>query len=94
MKTLRQLSQAFPSSRPWSWMMVVLFAFMASPALADELDNDKNFTVTQYKDHLHFKIMIMDGKNKDTWCRVGSIHAWSGANQTGTHLHLMDVECD
>lgn len=94
MKTLRQLSQAFPSSRLWSWMMVVLFAFMASPALADELDNDKNFTVTQYKDHLHFKIMIMDGKNKDTWCRVGSIHAWSGANQTGTHLHLMDVECD
>ena len=72
----------------------MLFSFIVSPAMADELDKDKNFTVTQYNDHLHFSIMIMDGKNKDTWCRVGSIHAWSGANQTGTHLHLMDVECD
>lgn len=94
MKYQRLHSQVISSSRFWTWMIVMLFSFMVSPALADELDYDKNFTVTQYKDHVHFSIMIMDGKNKDTWCRVGSIHAWSGSNQTGTHLHLMDVECD
>lgn len=94
MKYQRLHSQVIFSSRFWTWMIVMLFSFMVSPALADELDYDKNFTVTQYKDHVHFSIMIMDGKNKDTWCRVGSIHAWSGSNQTGTHLHLMDVECD
>ncbi|MBR5688533.1 MAG: hypothetical protein IKX36_11360 [Prevotella sp.] len=94
MKNLRQFSQAFPTSRLWSWMMFILFAFMANPVLADELDDDKNFTVIQYKDHVHFKIMIMDGKNKDTWCRVGSIHAYSQDDRKGTHMQLMDVECD
>lgn len=83
-----------PPARLLSWLMVLLFTGIAAPALADELDKDENFTVTQYKDHLHFKLMIMDGKNKDTWCRVGSIHAYSGPNKTGTHIHLMDVECD
>ena len=74
--------------------MVLLFSATATTAYADELDKDENFTVTQYKDHLHFKIMIMDGKNKDTWCRVGSIHAYTGPNHTGTHYQLLDVECD
>lgn len=83
-----------PPARLLSWLMVLLFTGIAAPALADELDKDEHYTVTVYNDHLHFKLMIMDGKGKDTWCRVGSIHAYSGPNKTGTHIHLMDVECD
>lgn len=84
-----------PSIRFWSWLLVMVLSMSsASPAFADKIKDSSNFTVTEHNGYVTFEIMLMDGNWSDTWCRVGSVHAYSGSGGTGTDLQIMDVETD
>ena len=79
-------------SNQWVWWLVMVLSMSVTPAFADKIKDDANFTVTEHNGYVTFEIMLMDGNWSDTWCRVGSVHAYSGSGGTGTDLHIMDVE--
>ena len=78
----------------WIWVLMMLLSANATTALADEIKKEANYTATVHGDHISLEVMVADLKSANTWCKSGSIRAYSQSGRKGTVLHLMDVETD
>ena len=78
----------------WLWLAVLLLSVTAQVAHADRIKDDKYFKVTQYSDHVSFEILVADLWSSDTWCKWGSIRAYSQSDRKGEVFYIMDVQND
>ena len=60
-------------------VLTSLFA-MVSIAHADRMTDNKNFTMTNEGDHLHFSLQMADAYRNNTFCTWGGILCTSGSN--------------
>ena len=78
----------------WLWLAVLLLSVTAQVAHADRIKDDKYYKVTQYSDHVSLEILVADLDVGNTWCKWGSIRAYSQDGRKGEVFHILDVEND